>query len=129
MNISNILNKISFFKGKKKSTQIIGIIALVLIALFVSSNDKAQSLLTKIRQTAEVIAGTELTPEENEMAPSSSPASSSDSSSSSVFPSLTPNYSTTNSENLWLEIRQGFADGDEAADHEIRERARQRLEQ
>ncbi|MCL2804362.1 MAG: hypothetical protein FWD26_00280 [Treponema sp.] len=123
MNIKNIL------KDKKKM-RIIGIIVMIIAVVIFTTNEKAHSLLAPIINAAQIIAGTESTPaasQRSTSAPASTGSSTGSSASgSSVLPSTTPNYSTTNSQQLWTEIRRGYADGDQAAEAEMQKTRRYR---
>jgi hypothetical protein len=137
----------NFFKGKPKLKKIIGAIVLIAIALFCAMNEKAHAVLVQITKGANAISGTESAPAANKK--TSSTGAQSGENSSSIFPSVTSDYSTTNSsssssvysptnkttptsyvptteysttnsEQRWLEIRNGYEDGDEAAEAERR---------
>lgn len=141
---SKIDEVLRFFKSRPKLTKVIGVIALIAIALFCSMNEKAHALLVGIRQTAQAVSGTEPAPSSNGKTTSSgddiwgSAAVDYSPTNSSTLPNLssdysptnktsptsyipTTEYSTTNSEQRWLEIRNGYDDGDKAADAERRE--------
>jgi hypothetical protein len=125
----------NLFKNKKKLTKIIVIVVLGAVALFCSTNEKASSVLAQIIKPSDTVSGTESSPAKNQKASSTGTQtgeSSSSTSSSSPTGYSTTNrtsptdyapstgYSTTNSDQLWSEIRNGYDDGDKAADEEAK---------
>lgn len=143
----SIVRKITgIFKGKKKMSKVIGAVVLVAAGLFFSSNEKAAALLVRFREVMNVISGNEPTTTTTGTKSTStstgddifgSPAHDYSPTNSSDLPVLsndysptnktsptsyipTTEYSTTNSEQKWLEIRGGYDDGDKAAEAEKR---------
>ena len=128
--MSTPLNKVTgFFKSRPKLTKILGIAALVIIALIASGNEKVSSFIRNVRGVAEVVSGAESSGGgsgssaggEANLDELFGPVTTDYSTTNrSTAPSSSTGYSTTTEGNLWNEIRDGYEDGDQAAEAERR---------